>query len=242
MAAIRVGSVVAREAAVAFGVSEDSIRRDLRDLAAEGRCRKVYGGAVRVPLAEGDLTARRAIAPDGKAAVARLAAGLIAEGAVVMLDGGTTAHEVARALPADLACTIVTPSPTVAVALADRRRVEVRLLGGLLFRHSMVTVGAETAEAARRVRADLALIGVTGVHADHGLTTGDAEDAAIKRVLAEQSAETVVLATAEKLGAVSPHQVLALPDADLILTDGSPEDPVARELVRAGASLRFASA
>lgn len=84
------------------------------------------------------------------------------------------------------------------------------LIGGRLFRHSMVASGAAAVEAANRVNADLFLLGVTGIHPTAGLTTGDADEAAMKRVLASRAAETFALGSVEKVGAASPHQVLPL--------------------------------
>jgi DeoR/GlpR family transcriptional regulator of sugar metabolism len=77
------------------------------------------------------------------------------------------------------------------------------------------------AEAARGITADLFLLGITGVHAQHGLTTGDAEEAAMKRTLAGRAADTYVLASAEKIGAVSPYTVVGLDAITAILTDAS---------------------
>ena len=84
------------------------------------------------------------------------------------------------------------------------------MLGGRLFRHSMVNVGAAVIDAAQRLRADIYFMGVTGVHPQAGLSTGDAEEAAVKRALHERAAETVVLASSEKLMAASPFLVTAL--------------------------------
>ncbi|GAA2015851.1 DeoR/GlpR transcriptional regulator [Nakamurella flavida] len=220
------GKVVAKELAAELGLSEDSIRRDLRELAAAGLCQKVYGGAVPASPALADYTTRAGVEPAGKTAVAVTAAALIRPGSVVILDGGTTTLAVTRALPTDLECTVVTHSPTVAVALLDHPGVEVVLLGGRLFKHSMVTCGAVAAEAAAGVTADLFLLGVTGVHPVHGLTTGDVDEAAMKRLLASRSAETWVLASAEKLGAASRYTVLPLAEVSGVVTDGRPHETV----------------
>jgi DeoR/GlpR family transcriptional regulator of sugar metabolism len=137
----------------------------------------------------------------------------------VILDGGTTTLAVTRALPPDLPATVITHSPTIAAALIDHPTVEILLLGGRIYKHSAVACGAATAEAARAVTADLFLLGVTGVHAQHGLTTGDAEEAAMKRTLAGQAADTYVLASSEKIGAVSAYKVLELDAITGLLTD-----------------------
>ncbi|MCR6482274.1 DeoR/GlpR family DNA-binding transcription regulator [Amycolatopsis sp. OK19-0408] len=213
------GKVLAKDVAAELGVSEDSIRRDLRDLASAGLCQRVYGGALPVSPAVADYASRTAIAVDGKDRVARVAAQLVRPGSTVILDGGTTTLAVAKALPADLEATVVTHSPTVAVALLEHPGIDVFLLGGRLFRHSAVTCGAAAAEAAQSISAEVFLLGVTGVHPEAGLTTGDADEAAMKRTLARRAADTYVLASAEKIGAASRFSVLPFGDVAGVLTD-----------------------
>jgi DeoR/GlpR family transcriptional regulator of sugar metabolism len=231
----RDGKVIARELAVELGLSEDSIRRDLRDLASAGRCQRVYGGAVPVSRALADYRTRQSVEPASKRRVAELAIGLISPGDRLILDGGTTTLAVAQALPGDLAATVITHSPTIAAALIDHPAIEIFLLGGRIYKHSAVACGAVAAEAARAVTADLFLLGVTGIHPDHGLTTGDPEEAAMKRTLAGQAADTYVLASAEKIGAVSPYVVLDLQSVTGIVTDANPDALV--DLDAAGARL-----
>lgn len=228
------GKVVAKDIAGELGLSEDSVRRDLRDLAAAGLCQRVYGGALPVSPAIADYATRTTVSTTGKASIATRAVTLIRPGATVILDGGTTALAVAMALPPDLAATIVTHSPTVAAALVEHPTVEVFVIGGRLFKHSAVTSGAAAAEAAARVHADLCLLGVTGVHPEAGLTTADADEAAMKRVLARRAADTYVLASAEKIGAASSFEVLPLGDVAGVLTDADADDPVVRRLVEQG--------
>jgi DeoR/GlpR family transcriptional regulator of sugar metabolism len=228
------GRIVAKDLAEELGLSEDTLRRDLRDLAAAGLCQRVYGGALPASPALVDYGRRVDVEPASKERVAARAATLIETGMTVILDGGTTTLAVARALPRTLACTVVTHSPTIAVALLDHAAAEVLLLGGRLFKHSAVTCGAQAVEAAQLVTADLFLLGVTGVHPSTGLTTGDADEAAMKRALAGRAAETYVLASAEKLGAASPFRVLPLAEVTGIVTDARRSDPTIRRLTRAG--------
>ena len=220
------GKLVAKALAAELGLSEDSIRRDLRELAAAGLCQRVYGGAVPASPALADYATRRDVEPKSKQAVAKHAATLIRPAGIVILDGGTTTLAVARALPTDLECTVVTHSPTIASALLDHPRVEIILIGGRVFKHSAVTCGAAAVEAAAAISAEVFLVGVTGVHPIHGLTTGDADEAAMKRALARRAAETYVLASVEKLGAVSRFEVLPLADIAGIVTDGHDNDVV----------------
>src|ERR1700733_3152657 len=168
----RDGRVVAKTLSQEFALSEDTIRRDLRELAAEGLLQRVHGGALPASPAMADFPARQAVATGSKRAIARAAADMVRAGQVVFLDGGTTTVEVARALSPTLEATVVTHSPSVAVELAAHQSVEVELIGGRLFKHSVVAVGAAAIEAIMRVRADIYFMGVTGVHPDVGLTTG----------------------------------------------------------------------
>lgn len=234
------GKVVAKDVAAELGLSEDSIRRDLRDLAAAGLCQRVYGGALPVSPALADYATRTSVSVDSKARVAARAAELVTPGSTVVLDGGTTTLALARALPPGLACTVVTHSPTVAAALVDHPSAEVFVLGGRLFKHSAVTCGAAAVEAAQAVSADLFFLGVTGVHPVEGLTTGDPEEAAMKRALADRAADTYVLASVEKVGAASPFQVVPLERVAGVITDAPPSETL-QQLRSRGVSVLSAS-
>ncbi len=214
----RDGRVVAKDVAEEFGLSEDTVRRDLRDLAAAGLCQRVYGGALPVSPAVVDYRARVDVEPQSKQLVAHRAVRLVAEGSTVILDGGTTTLAVARALPKSLDCTVITLSPAIAVALLEHR-AEVILIGGRLSKHSAVTSGAAAAEALAGLSADLFLLGVTGVHPTAGLTTGDAEDAAMKRLQVGRAAETYVLASREKVGTASRFKVVDFEAVTAVIAD-----------------------
>jgi DeoR/GlpR family transcriptional regulator of sugar metabolism len=206
------GQIVAKAVSEDLGLSEDTIRRDLRELASEGRLQRVHGGALPASPAVGDFAAREQLAPQGKVAIGRAAAKLLKPGQVVILDGGTTTLQLAKHIPLDLEATVVTHSPTIAVALVDHPGVEVVLIGGKLFKHSVVAVGAAAIEAIGRIRADLCFIGVTGIHPQAGLSTGDLEEAHVKRALIGAAAETYVLVSAEKLNAASPYVIVPVAD------------------------------
>lgn len=233
----REGQVVAKTLSHNLGLSEDTIRRDLRELAAEGRLQRVHGGALPASPAVADFAGRQAIAPAGKVAIGRAAAGLVENGQVVILDGGTTAVQIARHLARDLRATVVTHSPTIAVELVEHPNVEVLIIGGRLFKHSVVAVGAAAAEAIGRIRADLYFMGVTGVHPQEGLSTGDLEEAYIKRALSARAAETLVLASHEKLGAVSPYLIASLREVGGLIVERGVAEEVAAPYLEAGLSL-----
>jgi len=229
----RDGQVLAKQLSESFEVSEDTIRRDLRELAGEGLLQRVHGGALPASPATVDFAHRRPIESSTKRAVGAAAAGMIANGQVVIIDGGTTAIELVRQMRRDLTATVVTHSPNVAVELVDYPNIEVIILGGRLFKHSIVTVGAAAMEALAPIRADLYFMGVTGVHATAGLSTGDLEEAYMKRALAAHAAETVVLASADKINAASRYRIGELTLASTIIVDRA-TDPVLLESLAAG--------
>src|SRR5579883_2115452 len=138
----RAGQVAAKELSGELRVSEDTIRRDLRELAQEGLLQRVHGGALPASAAVTDFAGRQVLSSEGKCVLGRAAAQMIEPGQVVILDGGTTALQTARHLPRELRGTVVTHSPTIAVELVEHPNVEVILLGGRLFKHSVVAIGA----------------------------------------------------------------------------------------------------
>src|SRR5579862_4729604 len=215
----REGKLVAKDISAELGVSEDTIRRDLRELAREGLLQRVHGGALPASPAVVDFAGREEIRHDGKVAIGRAAASMIHSGQVIILDGGTTSREIARHLSPELCATVITHSPAIALELMPHKAIEVILLGGRFFRHSIVAVGAACFEAISKIRADIFFMGVTGVHIEAGLTTGDFEEAAIKRALSRAAAETYVLASAEKLNAASPYLVTGLDEVSGIITE-----------------------
>jgi len=146
------GQIVAKDLASELGTSEDTIRRDLRELAQAGKLQRVHGGALPASPAMGDLQVRESVSPQEKVALGRFGAAMIQSGQVIILDGGTTAIQIARHLDPALRATIVTHSPTVAVQLASHSLIDIIMLGGRLFRHSMVGIGASVIDAASRGR------------------------------------------------------------------------------------------
>lgn len=223
----RDGEIVAKLLADELGLSEDTIRRDLREMAAEGLLKRVHGGALPLTPALPDLAARRDVAGSIKQQLGRRAAGLVTNGQVVFLDGGTTNAHLVRALPREMRITIVTHSPTIASEL-ERHEAEVILIGGKLYRHSMVSTGSAAISAISQMRVDIFFLGVTAIHPVHGLSTGDYEEAAVKYAISRQAAETYVLATPEKFGAASPYRIMGVENlAGVIVAGDMAEEPLA---------------
>ncbi|CDZ61112.1 DeoR/GlpR family DNA-binding transcription regulator [Neorhizobium galegae] len=224
----REGQVVAKRAAEEFSLSEDTIRRDLREMAAEGLLRRVHGGAMPISPDLPDLSARRAVSSDIKQRLGRAAADMVKPGQTIFLDGGTSTAEITRALPRDFAFTVVTHSPTIAAELEHHPTADVILIGGRLYKHSMVATGAAAMAQIALMRPDIFFLGVTAVHPARGLSTGDFEEAAIKRHIAACSAETITLVTVEKLDAASPHVIMpASALSGMIVQEGIEEERMA---------------
>jgi DeoR/GlpR family transcriptional regulator of sugar metabolism len=199
--------VLSSELSADLKVSEDTIRRDLRELAESGLLQRVHGGALLKSPATASYADRQKQAPKEKEAIARAAAKLVRPGQVVILDGGTTTLQVARHLPLDLQATIVTNSPPIALALAEHPLIEVVMLGGRLYKKALVNVGAEAIESLRMIRADLCLLGVCSVHPEVGISVTNLDEAHVKRAMIQGAAEVVGLVTAQKLDTAATYVV-----------------------------------
>lgn len=218
------GQVMSKNLSDRFDVSEDTIRRDLRELAAEGHLQRVHGGALPASSAVATFSERKSLKTDVKMKVARKGAELISEGQVVIVDGGTTTSELIACLPDDLRITVVTHSPSIALGLVDKPAIDVILIGGRLYKHSIVSVGAATIEGISNIHADIFFMGVTGIHPEAGLTTGDYEEACIKRAFSGRAAETVVLVSPEKVNAASSFVIGEVGLINTIVVDSETDD------------------
>lgn len=234
----RDGQVIAKSLAQELALSEDTIRRDLRDMAADGLLLRVHGGAMPIAPDLPDYSTRLNVATAEKEALGLAAAAMIAPHMIVFLDGGTTNLAIARALPAHFPFTVVTHSPTIAASLEHHKSAEVILIGGRLYKHSLVAVGAAAAETIARLRVDLFFLGVTAVHVSSGFSTGDYEEAAIKRAIAAIARQTHVAVTQEKLDGTSPYHILPLISVDSLLVTGDVPHSQLEPYREAGATIR----
>jgi DeoR/GlpR family transcriptional regulator of sugar metabolism len=219
----REGRILSSELSVRWGLSEDTIRRDLREMQQGGMIQRVHGGAL--PRSPGALPydARRRLDVPSKSAIARRAADLISEGQTVFIDGGTTTVEIASHLLRDRRATIITNSPLLALALADHSKLDVLLLGGSFLKDARVTVGADTVREIASIRADLCLLGMCSLHPDVGITVGSVEEACVKRAMITTSAEVVGLISRAKMGTILPYVVGHASALTQLITDVSDE-------------------
>jgi DeoR/GlpR family transcriptional regulator of sugar metabolism len=220
----RDGKVVAAHLVAELGVSEDTIRRDLRELAAQGLVQRVHGGALPPAPQPGSFSHRQETWTDAKAALARAAVGVLAEARVVLLDCSTTNLELARRLPAESPLTVLTNSPPIAAALADHPSAEVVMIGGRLDKSAQVTVGATAVDFIRSVRADAVVLGVCALHPYAGLLTDNPAEAEGKRAMVEASADVIALATSDKLRAGSPYVVAPVAELTHVIVEADAPD------------------
>ena len=206
----RDGKVVAARLVEELGVSEDTVRRDLRELASQGLVQRVHGGALPPAPRAGSFSERRDTRSQAKASLARAAVAVLADARVIFLDGSTTNLELARQLPAEPARTVLTNSPPVAAALAEHPTAEVVVIGGRLDKRAQATTGSAAVDFIRSVRADACVLGVCAAHPEVGLTSDDLEEAQVKRAMAESAADVIAVATSDKLRAGSPYLVAPL--------------------------------
>jgi len=211
------GRVLAVDAAKRFGVSTDSIRRDLRALAAEGLVQRVRGGALRsVPTAS-----FRERVSSSSAEVGPIAFGVARRieeiGGIVVLDSGSTNVRVAEALRScDL--TVVTSSPAIAAA-ASVNGLGVIMLGGVVVAEIGASVDATAVDALRLIRADVAVLGACAVDPETGVSSGRADEITFKRAVVYAGAELIVAATADKLGTAAAFQVAEVNEITSLFTE-----------------------
>lgn len=220
------GRVLANELAIRFGVSEDTVRRDLRELAKAGYCRRVHGGALAPAPLSPPIATRLETATAAKAKLAGLAAGLVRAGQTLFIDAGSTNFAIARALPQDIDLTVVTNAPGAVAALSAHPKVRIILLGGIYDREKGSAGGSGTLRDIGNLYADLFFLGSCALDAQFGVSAFDPIEAEVKRAMVAQSRATAIAVTSSKLHTAAPFRVappeavthlVVEPDADTAL-------------------------
>jgi DeoR family fructose operon transcriptional repressor len=222
-------------------VTTETVRRDLDQREIAGALRRVHGGAVtrdRESTTEPSIAQRIARHSTAKSAIGRRALTAIPDDfrGSVFLDAGTTTAAVASELVRRFsggAIDVVTHSLTLAHALSSVPDVSLTVIGGRVRPLTAAAVGADTVRAVEGLRPDVAFLGTNGVSEGFGLSTPDADEAAVKRAIVRSARRVVVVADADKLGRELLVGFAALADIDVLVTDAEPDPALSAALAEA---------
>jgi DeoR/GlpR family transcriptional regulator of sugar metabolism len=206
------GKVQVHFLAERFGVTTETIRRDLDRLEKEGRLRKVYGGAVRVRSGAGEPTfvKRSQMHPLEKQAIGRLAASLIADGETVILDNGTTTLEIMRELKDRAHVTVITNSVPILNCALEQFQGKIIFAGGEVNAGYQAAVGITAHELLGQFKVNKAFISAGGLSLPDGITDYHLEEALISRKMMERAEESILVADHSKFGVTTFAQIADL--------------------------------
>jgi DeoR/GlpR family transcriptional regulator of sugar metabolism len=221
------GSVSVTDLASRLGVSRETIRRDLKLLASEGRASLVHGGAALSFASEPSLASRNAANAGGKAAIGRAAAGLVEEGMVVLIDSGSTTSGLGAALIAHERLTVLTNSLPIALALCRSPGIKVIVLGGEIDPNDEAAFGVDTLAALAHFRVDLAFIGVGGISPEGELTDYTRLAAEQRHLMMKAARKVFLLADHTKFERLTPVRIAPVPQIAGLIADRPPPPGIA---------------
>jgi DeoR family fructose operon transcriptional repressor len=202
------GRLAVTAVAEEFGVTTETVRRDLALLERAGMVRRVHGGAVpagALTLVETGLGERHGTRTEAKRAIAAAALDLLpATDGSVILDGGSSTAALADVLPGDRRLYVATNSVPIAARLSVSPGVTLHVLGGRVRGITQTAVGDATVRALADLRVDVVFLGTNGISAAHGFSTPDEAEAATKRAMVRAAQRVIVLADSSKLGREHP--------------------------------------
>ena len=220
------GRVEVAALAALYDVSEDSIRRDLRLLAARGLVQKTHGGAVALHVGALPMAQRSDVRLTAKRLIGRAAAAKVQPHQTVFIDSGSTALAAAQALGvtgAPRPLTVITASLDVALLFCNDATVTLVLAGGTWSHETRAFFGPQAEATFRAHRADWAFVGACALHPRLGLSASHAGDAQLKRAMLDGAQQRVLLADASKFELVQPHRVAGLDQIDTVISDAAPK-------------------
>ncbi|HVD28195.1 MAG TPA: DeoR/GlpR family DNA-binding transcription regulator [Mycobacteriales bacterium] len=238
------GRLAVTAVAEEFGVTTETVRRDLSILERAGMVRRVHGGAVpagALTLVETGLGERHGTRTEAKRAIAAAALSLLpaADGSV-LLDGGSTTAALADVLPSDRRLYVATNSVPIAARLSASPGVTLHVLGGRVRGITQTAVGDATVRALRDLRLDVVFLGTNGISPGHGFSTPDEAEAATKRAMVRAAQRVIVLADSSKLGREHLMRFAAVEDVDVLVTDNGADPGVVAELETTGIEVLIA--
>lgn len=215
-------------------VSDDTIRRDLHELAEAGKIIKVHGGALSPSFHNGQQSPKEVYSYQQKKTIAQKAAELITDGMFVLTGGGTTIIELARALPPQLHATFISGSIPAIYEYMSHPNIEVIAIGDKVSKNSKITVGSESISRIKQLKADFCFLGINAIDIENGVSDNDWEVVQIKKAMIESAKKLVCLTISEKIDSMQPIQVCELKKIDTLITELSPDDPLLQPYVQAG--------
>lgn len=205
-------------------VSEDTIRRDLKELHDLGKLKKVHGGAVAKSFNPFSFHQEEIYDHPNKVIIAQKALPLIKSGQAILITGGTTNLELINLLPKDLHCTFFTPSLHAAMQLSQLKNIETILIGGKISPYSQIATGGEALTLLSKLRVDLCFLGTGHLDANFGLSEFDWEIVELKQALIRASRKVVSLTLSAKLNSIQRYKVAEVNAIHTIVTELHPED------------------
>ena len=206
-----------------MGVSDDTIRRDLQELAQEDKLIKVHGGA----LSKSFHTAfdrKMVYNLEDKHIIAQKTAALVQSGMYILTSGGTSILEFAKSLDPNLNATFFTCSLNAAIEFAHHPSIEVVMIGDKVSKDSMLTTGASAVQTIESIQADLCILGINSLDTQFGLSENDWEVVQIKKAMIKASKKTICIGISEKLNSQQKIKVANLDEIDILITELNPND------------------
>jgi len=225
-----------------FGVSEATIRRDLKALADSRQVRLVYGGAEQARISDYSFRAKARRNQDAKRIVGRLAAELVGDDEQIFLDSGTTCFEVAPLLKRQRSLTVIVSSARLALELPDAPDINIILLGGQYRPDRMDTIGQLAAATLDQLRGYTALIGADGLDMEFGLTASDMDSAFLHRQVVQHAAATWLLVDHSKFATPSLVKIAEWDKVQRVITDQPPQPAWAEFLAARGIEVTYPDA
>ena len=234
------GNLTVIELAQRFKVSEMTIRRDLKNLAALGLIQREHGRAIYPPVTSMDTLIMMSMgeAEGEKAKIGHLASTLISEGDTIILDAGTTTLAVAQALTTK--CTVITNSLPIASVLGNREEITLLMTGGEVRRNTFALVGPMTRSAFTGFNADKLFLGATGVNLERGLSTSNMLESEVKQAMLKVAKEVILVSHSAKIGQVCYHTFAHWDSIQTLVTDSGLSAPIKDELAFMGVKVLLA--
>jgi len=226
--------VLSTDLSTRMRVSDDTIRRDLQELAQEGKLIKVHGGALSPSFHHTRVETKDIYSYDKKKIIAHKAIQLISNGMFVLTSGGTTILEMARSLPPNLYATFISCSIQAAYEYANHPNSDVIVIGDKVSKNAKFTAGPEAISKIRQIRSDLCILGINAIDTQHGISDNDWEVVQVKKAMVDSSSKLVCLTISEKINTTQPIQICAIKEIDILITELPPDHEMLKPYVDVG--------